>query len=98
MRTPRLGPNERAYTLKVLRDYGWNVSWAAWALGEDRSNLLRRLRRLGIDSRAMRAAEWAEHSWWGATLRAWFKRPRPDKVEPTAKYKYLTRNALDAEA
>lgn len=70
---PKRGKRELAVTLKALRDYGWNVSWAAWALGEDRANLYRRLRRLRINPTQWRLAE-PQHAWWGRTLKWLFKR------------------------
>jgi len=52
-----LGEFKKQFILVVLRDVNWNKSKAARALGMHRSTLVRALRELKIDIRALQNAE-----------------------------------------
>src|SRR5207253_10688836 len=52
-----LGEFRRQFILVVLRDVNWNQSKAARVLGMHRSTVVRPLRELNIDIRALRNAE-----------------------------------------
>jgi DNA-binding NtrC family response regulator len=52
-----LGEFRRHFILVVLRDVNWNKSRAAQALGMHRSTLVRALRELNVDIRALRNAD-----------------------------------------
>ncbi len=52
-----LGEFRRQFILVVLRDVNWNQSKAARVLGMHRSTLVRTLRELNIDIRALRNAD-----------------------------------------
>src|SRR5437899_1501649 len=52
-----LGEFKKQFILVVLRDVNWNKSKAARALGMHRSTLVRALRELKIDIRALRDTE-----------------------------------------
>jgi len=81
-RGPRywLGENETKLMLLALDATGWNVSWAARLLGEDRTTTYRRLRRLRVDIRAWRRQH-PELSAWGEFLR----RADPTRIAPVAR-------------
>lgn len=45
---------ERAFILEKLEDYNWNVSKTADAIGIERSNLHRKIKALGIDTKGLK--------------------------------------------
>ncbi|NQT23714.1 MAG: helix-turn-helix domain-containing protein, partial [Candidatus Omnitrophica bacterium] len=61
------GDDERRIIVEALDKHGWNQSAAARELGEDRSNLNKKLQKLGIDARrAKQDPQYAEQVLTGA--------------------------------